>query len=175
MPFSESLKEKVRKRTHHRCCICREVPFIEVHHIIPESEGGPNTGENAAPLCAGCHDLYGNDPQRRKQIREMRDQWYEICERSSDQDILVSLAAKVEQKVEEAINDVVKRLGDSETADPIKLQAEVDSLRRKLTDMQLFASQLRSALEQKVAQELAQGKLRLVSSLQKRRTTCIES
>ena len=157
MPFSESHKEEVRRRAYHRCCICQEVRFIEVHHIIPESEGGPDTEENAAPLCAGCHDLYGNDPQKRKQIREMRDQWYEICERLFDQDVLVALAAKVEQKVEEAINGVVKRLGDSGTADPIELQAEIDSLRHKLTDMQLLASQLRSALEQKIMQELLES------------------
>ena len=81
MPFSEAIKKLARQKAHFVCVVCRSVPFVEVHHIIPESEGGPNTIENAAPLCAGCHDLFGNNPDKRKQIRDMRDQWYEICEK----------------------------------------------------------------------------------------------
>jgi len=53
---------------------------VEVHHIIPESEGGSDTEENAAPLCPSCHETYGANPQKRKFIREARDIWYEICE-----------------------------------------------------------------------------------------------
>lgn len=31
---------------------------------------------NAAPLCASCHDLYGGNPEKRRQMREMRDHWW---------------------------------------------------------------------------------------------------
>jgi hypothetical protein len=55
--------------------------MIEVHHIIPEAEEGPNTLDNAAPLCAGCHSIYGGNPVFRKQIRQMRDNWYDVCEK----------------------------------------------------------------------------------------------
>ena len=79
MPFSKTVITKARKKAHFRCVICKS-PFVDVHHIIPESEGGLNKMENAAPLCAGCHDAYGNNPDKRRQIREMRDLWYEICE-----------------------------------------------------------------------------------------------
>lgn len=50
---------------------------MEVHHILPESEGGLDTINNAAPLCSSCHDLFGGNPEKRKQIRQMRDHWWE--------------------------------------------------------------------------------------------------
>lgn len=78
MPFSESLKAQVRKKAHLRCCLCKSLG-VEVHHIIPESEDGPDTQENAVPLCPSCHETYGANPQKRKFIREARDLWYEIC------------------------------------------------------------------------------------------------
>lgn len=80
MPFSEKVKTEARRKAHFQCVICK-APFVDVHHIVPESEGGPNKLDNAAPLCAGCHDAYGNNPDKRKQIRDIRDQWYEICEK----------------------------------------------------------------------------------------------
>ena len=79
MPFSESLKAQVRKKAHLRCCLCKSLG-VEVHHIIPESEDGPDRQENAVPLCPSCHETYGANPQKRKFIREARDLWYEICE-----------------------------------------------------------------------------------------------
>ena len=32
-------------------------PFLEVHHIIPLSEGGEDTTENVAALCPNCHRM----------------------------------------------------------------------------------------------------------------------
>jgi HNH endonuclease len=52
---------------------------VDIHHILPQSEGGLDTEENAAPLCPSCHEVYGANPQKRKLIREARDLWYEIC------------------------------------------------------------------------------------------------
>jgi len=78
MPFSPKIKSEVRKKAHYRCCLCSGQP-VEVHHIKPENEGGSNTIDNAAPLCANCHADYGNNPDKRKEIRERRDFWYEQC------------------------------------------------------------------------------------------------
>ena len=78
MAFSESVKGRVREKADGRCCICGGA-FVDVHHIVPESEEGPDSEDNAAPLCAGCHALYGNNPDYRKQVREMRDRWYARC------------------------------------------------------------------------------------------------
>jgi len=53
---------------------------VEIHHIVPEAEGGLNDEENAAPLCPSCHAWFGANPEKRKEMRQMRDWWYEVCE-----------------------------------------------------------------------------------------------
>lgn len=80
MSFPDSVKQEACRKAHFMCVACH-APFVEVHHIIPESEGGPDTLKNTAPLCAGCHSIYGGNPVFRKQIRQMRDNWYDVCER----------------------------------------------------------------------------------------------
>ena len=82
MAFSESVKSKVRKKAHFRCCLCHELG-VEVHHIIPQEENGADSEDNAAPLCPSCHGTYGANPKKRKFIREARDLWYEICGKRS--------------------------------------------------------------------------------------------
>ncbi|WP_342756644.1 HNH endonuclease signature motif containing protein [Kineothrix sedimenti] len=76
MPFTEKIKLEAKKRSNFRCCICHKI-FVEVHHILPEADGGSDTIDNAAPLCSSCHDLYGGNPEKRKQIRQMRDYWWD--------------------------------------------------------------------------------------------------
>ena len=78
MPFDERLKVEVRRNAHFACCLCHDLG-VEIHHIVPEGEGGPNDSENAAPLCPTCHERYGANPTKRKFIREARDLWFEVC------------------------------------------------------------------------------------------------
>ncbi len=59
-----------------KCCFCQQLD-IEIHHIIPEKDGGTNDMNNGAPLCPNCHERFGNDPNKRKRIIEARDNWYE--------------------------------------------------------------------------------------------------
>jgi len=77
MAFSESLKKEVRRKSDGRCIICHR-PFVDIHHIIPQNENGSDTIDNAVALCAYCHDLFGDSPSKRKQLKELRDSWYEI-------------------------------------------------------------------------------------------------
>jgi len=79
MPFTEELKKSMRRRSDMRCCLCRDLG-VEIHHILPEADGGPDTEDNAAPLCPSCHDRYGANPVKRKFVREARDNWFEICD-----------------------------------------------------------------------------------------------
>ncbi len=79
MVFTESTKLAVKRKAHFACCLCRAVG-VELHHIVPQSEGGADTQENAAPLCPSCHETYGANPTKRKFIREARDFWFEICD-----------------------------------------------------------------------------------------------
>ena len=96
MPFTESVKLEAKRRAHFRCVACHE-PWVVVHHIAPQADGGPDTIGNAAPLCARCHDLCGGNPEKRKQIREMRDFWWEFCERDSSSPQLVALSQRLDK------------------------------------------------------------------------------
>ena len=78
MTFPDPLRKSVRTRAHNQCCICEQVGIV-IHHIIPQREGGPDTEENAAPLCPSCHDTYEYNSKKRNLIRERRDTWYKIC------------------------------------------------------------------------------------------------
>lgn len=83
MSFSENTKLEAKRRSAFRCCICQHI-FVEVHHIIPQEEGGPDTLDNAAPLCGRCHDLFGDNPKKRKQLREMRDYWWDLMKERAE-------------------------------------------------------------------------------------------
>jgi hypothetical protein len=58
--------------------LCQAV-LVEVHHIVPQADGGSDDEDNAAPLCASCHEIFGANPTKRKFIVEARDAWYDIC------------------------------------------------------------------------------------------------
>ena len=79
MPFSEKLKLKVKQKAAFRCCRCQNIG-IDVHHIIPIKDGGTDDIDNAAPLCQNCHDQFGDNPTKRKEIIQMRYWWYKRCE-----------------------------------------------------------------------------------------------
>jgi hypothetical protein len=77
MAFSENVKLEVKKKSAFQCCRCHEIG-IDVHHILPQADKGPDTVDNAAPLCQNCHDRFGANSEKRKEIRQMRDWWYEV-------------------------------------------------------------------------------------------------
>jgi hypothetical protein len=85
MAFSEKVKLEARRKSNFRCCICEKLFSGEVHHIIPESEGGPDILDNAVLLCPNCHDSYGGNPEKRKQIKQKRDHWWELMEERTRQ------------------------------------------------------------------------------------------
>lgn len=120
MAFTEALKPEVKKRAHFQCCLCHTLG-VEIHHIVPQAEGGPDTEDNAAPLCPSCHETYGANPQKRKCIREVRDFWYEICAQryASDKYLLNRIATQVENAVsKEDLAEAIERLlGISEVRD----------------------------------------------------------
>jgi hypothetical protein len=126
MPFSESVRRIIQRKAHFRCCLCHELE-VEIHHILPQAEGGPDTEDNAAPLCPSCHERYGANPQKRKFIREARDFWFEICSTRYSGDAaqldeirkrLETVATKDDVK-QLAIRNVTYVLGGSEVARPV--------------------------------------------------------
>ena len=79
---------------HRRCCICHRFcgVKIETHHIQPASDGGPDTIDNAIPVCFECHaeiQLYNDrHPRGRKfrsdELRLHKEQWLSICRDSPE-------------------------------------------------------------------------------------------
>ena len=100
MSFPETLKAQVRQKAHYQCCLCKSLG-VEIHHIIPQEEGGPDTEDNAAPLCPSCHETYGANPQKRKFIREARDHWFKICATrfGSDTSTLDEIKVRLERTI----------------------------------------------------------------------------
>jgi hypothetical protein len=86
MPFSHSIRVRAMVDAARHCCLCHRHKgvHLEVHHIIPEAQGGPNTYENAIVLCFDCHADSGsynpNHPRGTKitqqELRKARDEWY---------------------------------------------------------------------------------------------------
>ena len=100
MPFSEQKKLEVKQKATFRCCRCQNIG-VDVHHIVPVKDGGKDDMDNAAPLCPSCHDYYGDNPTKRKEITQMRDWWYEKCQepwtkKGLDLDVLRQIDAKLE-------------------------------------------------------------------------------
>ena len=62
MPFPETVRLQVLARSGRRCCVCQQFAgrSANVHHIIQEALGGPNTMENAICLCQRCHTEAGH-------------------------------------------------------------------------------------------------------------------
>ncbi len=141
MPFPESLKREVRVRAHFRCCKCEQGP-IEVHHIVLESQGGPDTIENAAPLCPSCHSWFGDNPVLRKTVTEMRDAWYERC-RAKDEAGIIKMAEINEAllKQEGRIGKKLDTLGQTVES----LQAELGHLRADLGNLKKSPGVARNA------------------------------
>ncbi len=56
MAFRKDEADALLVDTGRRCCICGELHFVSVHHIIPVADGGTDEIDNAIPLCPNCHD-----------------------------------------------------------------------------------------------------------------------
>jgi hypothetical protein len=99
VPFSEQVKIEVKEKAAFRCCRCQSIG-VDVHHILPVKDGGSDDIINAAPLCPSCHDYYGDNPSKRKEITQMRDWWYRTANKAwqstgVDSVTLVQLDSKI--------------------------------------------------------------------------------
>lgn len=53
--ISATLRNSVLSRDDHECQKCASPENLEVHHIVPVSQGGEDREENSATLCHDCH------------------------------------------------------------------------------------------------------------------------
>lgn len=93
MGFSPAIQQKVLNDSARHCCVCHRYKGIkmEVHHLRQEADGGPNTYENAIPLCFDCHSDAGhyNDKHPKgikfsiPELIKARDNWYEFVRKNT--------------------------------------------------------------------------------------------
>jgi HNH endonuclease len=119
MPFPPAVKLTVRRMAAFQCCRCHEIG-VDIHHIIPQAQGGSDDIDNAAPLCPNCHDWFGGNPEKRKQIRDMRDWWY---------DVIKEKYPTGGQSQFEKLNETLLKIQDSHAT-----TAELDQLRTEVIE-----------------------------------------
>lgn len=56
MSFPQTIVDELLAKTGRMCAVCNRLHGVQVHHIVPRSEGGPDDASNAIPLCPNCHD-----------------------------------------------------------------------------------------------------------------------
>lgn len=92
MGFSKGIKNLMLVAAARHCCVCHRYNGVgvEVHHIVQEANGGPNTYENAIALCFDCHAAAGHynarHPRGTKyspdELRLARKIWLEMVEKN---------------------------------------------------------------------------------------------
>lgn len=93
MSFSPGVRREALVASARHCCVCHRYKGVkvEVHHIVPEGEGGSNDFDNAITLCFDCHTDAGHyNPQHprgskfsKDELRMARDRWYAIVREQS--------------------------------------------------------------------------------------------
>lgn len=82
-----SVRDEIRERDDHSCVRCGTAEEdleedLELHHIVPLSQGGFNFRENYAMLCPDCHlDAHAGDTSTRRTVYKHRHAfWNEFVE-----------------------------------------------------------------------------------------------
>jgi hypothetical protein len=87
--FNTEDVEKLLIACHRCCCVCHRFcgVKIELDHIIQQANDGPDTYENAIPVCFECHaEIHSYNPKHPRgrkfqpeELRGHREQWLAIC------------------------------------------------------------------------------------------------
>ena len=93
MSFPRNVRNEILIDAARHCCVCHRYKGVkvEVHHIEPESSGGPNTYENAIALCFDCHADAGHynpsHPRGTKfslsELRKAKMRWFRMVEENN--------------------------------------------------------------------------------------------
>jgi hypothetical protein len=61
--ISINTKREVLHQSGYRCGnpACRSILTIDIHHLVPIAESGPDTPDNLLALCPNCHSLHHNE------------------------------------------------------------------------------------------------------------------
>lgn len=146
MAFPPSVAEELLVRCHRHCCLCHKPAGnkIEIHHIVPKSEGGDDSAENGIPLCFDCHaevqSYNAKHPRGRRftasELRKHREQWFAIA---STPDWRRPGLATARHEPTESVRALLERLGKAELWNP-------DNATPVLSSVRVFHEQEREAL-----------------------------
>lgn len=88
MGFSKEVRESALVHAARHCCVCHRYTGVnvEVHHIVPRSDGGSDDIDNAIALCFDCHASAGHyNPEHPKgsayapgELRKAKECWHSL-------------------------------------------------------------------------------------------------
>jgi hypothetical protein len=138
MPFDEKVRTKTLLWCDRHCCLCKKAcgANIEVHHLVPENEGGSKDIDNAIPLCFDCHSevMRYNEQHPRgtkykvDELKARRDQVYEEFTRHLVPPIHYEITQQIPGRGVRTFPDVgfvISHLGDSL---PVRVRVIVESV-----------------------------------------------
>jgi hypothetical protein len=103
--LSETLRQAVINRAKSCCEYCQiqklVVVYMEIDHIIPESQGGKTISENLCLACVGCNGFKldfqtGIDPKTKQETKlynPRTQKWYEHFQWSDDSLLVLGQSA----------------------------------------------------------------------------------
>jgi hypothetical protein len=138
MPFDEKVRIRALLWYDRHCCLCKKVcgVNIEVHHLVPESEGGSKDIDNAIPLCFDCHSRVMQYNERHPrgtkykvdELKVRRDQVYEEFTRHLVPPIHYEITQQILGRGIRTFPDVgfvISHLGDSL---PVRVRVIIESV-----------------------------------------------
>jgi hypothetical protein len=88
MAFAAAVAENLLVRSARSCCLCRTFKGtkLEIHHIVPEEQGGTDEEDNGIPICFDCHadieSYNAKHPRGRRyrgsELKRLRDEWFRL-------------------------------------------------------------------------------------------------
>lgn len=133
MPFPNTVRIQALVLSRRHCCVCHEFAgrTSNVHHIVQEAHGGPNTLDNAICLCPRCHTEAGHynpaHPMGTKyspnELRVHRDKWWDgpaLTVAGEDAAVLDAYALGILEKLDDpsiAIISALARVPAAATVD----------------------------------------------------------
>lgn len=73
--INKEVRKAIYKRDGYRCALCDDPRRLQAHHVIKQSQGGPDAEMNLITLCPRCHALcHGMDVDRLGKTEENMEQ-----------------------------------------------------------------------------------------------------
>jgi len=91
----QEVRDQLLVEAMHRCCLCPEHNDVtDLHHVVPISEGGPDSEENLMVVCPTCHAKIHRLRKRYtpEQLRMYKERWVRLCGRGLPLDVRLSQA-----------------------------------------------------------------------------------